>query len=75
MEESDCWVDELTKVNSNLTTELIALREHVDKVRAEAVMEFYVSQPCYNELGIQDGDDFKDFRKHATILFPRMDFS
>ena len=33
-------VEELTKANFNLTTELTALREHIDKAKADAMEEF-----------------------------------
>lgn len=75
LEESACQVNELTKANSNLTIELIVFCEHVDKVRAKAIVDFQVSQSYYDELGIQYDDDFEDFCKQATLLFPGMDFS
>ena len=40
LEGSACRVEELMKENSNLRTELTALREHVDKVKDEAIVEF-----------------------------------
>ena len=63
------------KENSNLRTELTALREHVDKVKDEAIVEFQTSQAYFDEIGIQYGNDFEDFHKQAILLFPSMDFS
>ncbi|KAK9986696.1 hypothetical protein SO802_031647 [Lithocarpus litseifolius] len=34
------WVEELTKANTNLTTELTAFHEQVDKVKADTIEEF-----------------------------------
>ena len=68
-------VEELMKENSNLRTELNALREHVDKVKDEAIAEFQTSQAYIDEIGIQYGNDFEDFHKQAILLFPGMDFS
>ena len=53
----------MTKKNSNLKTKLTALRKHVDKVGDEVVIELQTSQAYFNEMGIQYGDDFEDFRK------------
>ena len=45
------------------------------KAKAEAVLEFQLSQTYFDELGALYGDDFKDFRKQATLLLLGMDFS
>ena len=34
-----------------------------------------MSQPYFDELGVQYGNDFEDFRKQATLLFPDVDMS
>ena len=65
----------MTKKNSNLKTKLTTLRKHVDKVGDEAVIELQTSQAYCNEMGIQYGDDFEDFRKQAILLFLGLDFS
>ena len=44
---------ELTKENSNLVTELVALCEHVERIKADAIAEFQTSQPYFDELGDQ----------------------
>ena len=36
-------VEELTKENSNLTTELAALCEHVERIKADAIAKFQTS--------------------------------
>ena len=68
-------VEELTKANFNLTTELTALRERVDKAKADAMEEFKNSQPFFNELGVQYSEGFEGFRKQTVLLFPGLDFS
>ena len=65
----------MTKKNSNLKTKLTTLRKHVDKVGDEAVIELQTSQAYFNEMWIQYGDDFEDFRKQAILLFLGLDFS
>ena len=52
LQESARQVEEPTKENSNLKIELTTLREHVDKVRAEAVVKFQTSQAYYDKMGI-----------------------
>ena len=51
------------------------LSEHMDKVKEEAIEEFQVFQPYFNEMGGYYGDDFEDFQKQAVLLFPNLDFS
>ena len=43
LEKNACRVEELTKENSNLTTELVALYEHVERIKADAIAEFQKS--------------------------------
>ena len=68
-------VEELTKANFNLTTELTALHERVDKAKADAMEEFKNSQPFFNELGVQYSEGFEGFCKQTVLLFPGLDFS
>lgn len=63
------------KENANLKSEVATLHEHMDKVNEEAIQEFQVSQPYFNEIGGYYGDNFEDFRKQAVLLFPDLDFS
>ena len=65
----------MTKKNSNLKTKLTAFRKHMDKIRDEAVTELQMSQAYFNEMGVQYGDSFDDFRKQAILLFLGLDFS
>nr|POE89315.1 hypothetical protein CFP56_77433 [Quercus suber] len=67
--------DELMKENANLKSEVAALHEHMDKVKEEAIEEFPVSQPYFNEMGGYYGDGFEDFRKQVVLLFLDLDFS
>ena len=72
---SACQVEEVTKENSNLKTKLTALRKHMDKIRDEAITELQTSQAYFNEMGVQYGDSFEDFRKQAILWFFGLDFS
>lgn len=40
LEKNARQVEELTKENSNLMTELAALCEHVERIKADAIVEF-----------------------------------
>ena len=53
LEKNARQVEELTKENSNLVTELVALCEHVERIKADAIAEFQASQPYFDELGDQ----------------------
>lgn len=75
LEGSPRWVKELTKANNNLMTELIALREQVDKAKADAAVEYKYFQPYFDELGVQYGEGFEDFCKLAIASFPGLEFS
>ena len=63
VQRSACQVEEVTKKNSNLKTKLTSLHKHMDKIRDEAVTELQTSQVYFNEMGVQYGDSFEDFRK------------
>ena len=43
LEKNARRVEELTKENSNLTTELVALYEHVERIKVDAIAEFQTS--------------------------------
>ena len=43
--------DELAKENANLKPEMAALHEHMDKVKEEAIKEYQMSQPYFNQNG------------------------
>ena len=47
----------------------------MDKVKEEAIEQFQVSQPYFNEMMGYYRDGFEDFRKQAVLLFPDLDFS
>ena len=67
--------DELMKENVNMKSKVAALHEHMDKVKEEAVEEFWVSKPNFNEMGDYYGDGFEDFRKQVVLMFLDLDFS
>ena len=53
LEKNAHQVEELTKENSNMATELAALCEHVERIKVDAIVEFQTSQPYFDELGDQ----------------------
>nr|POE71697.1 hypothetical protein CFP56_48600 [Quercus suber] len=55
--------------------EMTSLQESVDKAKANAIEEFKDSQPFFDLIGSQYGEDFEDFCKQAVLLFPSVDFS
>ena len=67
--------EDLEKANIDLVAELTALRKQVDRLRADAIVEFQTSQPYFDELRVQYGNEIKDFCKQMTIFFPSVDFS
>ena len=75
VQRSACQIEEVTKKNSNLKTKLTALRKHMDKIMDEVVTELQTPQAYFNEMGVQYGDSFEDFRKQAILLFLGLDFS
>ena len=58
-----------------MKTEVVALHEHMDKIKEKAIKEFRVSQPYFNEMGDYYGDDFEDFYKQVVLMFLDLDFS
>ena len=68
-------MEELTKANTNLTTNLAALHEQVNKAKADAVVEYKDFQPYFDELGDQYGEGFEDFYKLAVASFTSLDFA
>ena len=58
------------KDNPNLASELVALREHIEDAKAEAVTKFQLSQAYFDKLGVDFGKCFRHIHKWTTILFP-----
>ena len=66
---------ELAKANTNLTTELAALCEQTEQPKADAVAEFWTSQPYYDECNGYYGDRFDDCLKQVAVVYPDLDLS
>lgn len=66
--------DKLMKDNANLKSKVVALHEQTNKAKEEAIDEYQVSQPYFNEMGDYYRDGFKDFRKQAILMFLDLDF-
>ena len=47
----------------------------MEKVKEEAIEEYQVSQPYFNQMGGNYGDEFEDFHKQAVLMFLDLDFS
>ena len=58
-----------------MKSKVATLHEYMDKVKEEAIEEYQVSQPYFDEMGGYYGDKFEDFRKQAILMFPDLDFS
>ena len=63
------------KENANLKSEVATLHEHMSKVNEEAVEEFRVSQPYFNEMWDYYEDGFEDFHTQVVLMFLDLDFS
>ena len=66
---------EAEKAKTNLATELATLYEQMEKARANAVVEFRISQPIFDACGIYNGDGFEDCLKQVKAAYPNLDFS
>ena len=75
LSENAHQIDELMKENGNLKIEVASLHEHMDKIKEEAIEEFQVSQPYFNDMGGYYGNSFEDFCKQAVLMFLDLEFS
>lgn len=53
-------LEEAKKAKTNLTTELAALCEQMDKAKVDVMAKFKVSQPFFNTGGVYYDDRFED---------------
>ena len=60
LKEETQLLEEAEKAKTNLTTELAALREQMDKAKVDAMAKFKVSQPFFNTGGVYYDDRFED---------------
>ena len=51
------------KAKTNLATELVAPHEQIEKARADAMAEFWISQPFFDACGVYYGNVFEDYLK------------
>jgi len=58
-----------------LEKELTALLEQVETMRADAVIEFKVSQPFIDSYASYYGDRFEDYLKQVKFVYPHLDLS
>ena len=75
LETTSLRCKELAKANTNLTTELAALREQIEQAKADSVAEYQTSQPFYDELGGLYDDGFEDCLKQVVALYLNLDLS
>ena len=68
-------VKEAKKAKTNLATELASLCEQMEKVRADAMVEFHISQPFFNACGIYYGEGLEDYLKQVRVAHPNLDLS
>lgn len=67
--------EEAEKAKANLTTELVALYEQMDKAKAVTMTECHVSQPFFDACGVYFGDGFDDCLKKVGATYPDLDLS
>lgn len=67
--------EEAEKAKADLATELTTLRGQVDKVKADTVAEFQVSQPFLDAGGNYYGVGFDNFLKQVESVYPDLDLS
>lgn len=73
LKKETCLQEDAEKVKSNLTIELTALCEQMDKAKADIVEEFHVSQPFFDACGIYYGGKFDDCLKQVRAVYPNLD--
>ena len=67
--------EEAKKAKTNLTTKLAALHEQMDRAKADAMMEFWVSQPYFDACDAYYGDRFDDCLKKVGAVYPDLNLS
>lgn len=75
LEKETCLREELEKANSNLTMELVALCEQMEKAKVDALAGFQTSYSYYDECGGYYGDGIDDFLKQVATIYPDLDLS
>ena len=66
---------EVEKAKTNLVTKLAALREQMEKARADAMAEFRISQPFFNACDVYCDEEFEDCLKQVKAIHPNLDLS
>ena len=67
--------EELEKTTTNLTIELAAICEQMDKAKADAMAAFRILQPFFDKCGVYYGDEFEDCLKQVVALYLNQDLS
>lgn len=62
-------------MKTNLTTELTALCEQMDKAKDDAVAEFWVSQPFFDMCSAYYDGEFDDCLKQVGAAYPDLNLS
>lgn len=62
-------------MKTNLVTELAALHEQMEKAKADAVAEFWTSQPYFDACGVYYGDSLDDCLKQVSFVYLNLDLS
>ena len=75
MKEENRLKEDAETAKANLTTELTALREKTNKAKADAVVEFRVSQPFFDMCGAYYGDGFDECLKQVEAAYPKLNLS
>lgn len=75
LKEETCRREEVEKANINLMIELATLCKQIDKVKADTVAAFWISQPFFEECGVFYGDKFDDCLKQVVVVYPDLGLS
>nr|POE80585.1 hypothetical protein CFP56_14993 [Quercus suber] len=67
--------EEAEKAKTNLMMEQMAFCKHMDKAKADTVVEFRVSQPFFDACGTYYGDGFDECLKQVEAAYLDLDLS
>ena len=59
--------NDLVKENANLKSEVATLHEHIEKVKEEAIKEYQISQPYFDEMGVTMGTGLRTFANKLSL--------
>nr|POE99120.1 hypothetical protein CFP56_58023 [Quercus suber] len=67
--------EEVEKMNTNLTTKVVALHKQMDKAKADAMAAFQILQPFFDDCDVFYGEGFDDCLKQVVAIYSDLDLS